>query len=55
MSQELINRSTDLQRLRDEGYDVEVREGALVVGSVPYVNSTRDVKFGKLVKASGAN
>ena len=49
MSQELINRSTDLQRLRDEGYDVEVREGALVVGSVPYVNSTRDVKFGKLV------
>jgi hypothetical protein len=49
MSQELINRSADLQRLRDEGYDVQVREGALVIGSVPYVDSTGDVKFGKLV------
>lgn len=49
MSQELINRSIDLKRLRDEGYDVEVRDGALVVGSVPYVNSRKEVQFGKLV------
>ena len=49
MLRELINRSPDLKRLRDEGYDVDVRANHLVVDSVPYVNSNRDVKVGALV------
>src|SRR5690348_9998559 len=49
MSQPLINRSVDLARLRQEGYDVEVRGGFLVVKGVPYVNSQRQVCFGALI------
>lgn len=49
MSQQLISLSPDLQRLRDEGYDVEVRSNHLTVKDVPYVNSTREIKRGTLV------
>lgn len=49
MSQQLISRSPDLQRLRDEGYDVEVRSNLLLVKNVPYVNSNREICFGTLV------
>jgi hypothetical protein len=49
MSQELISRSPDLKRLRDEGFEVEVRSGHLLVHSVPYVNSRREVGQGVLV------
>jgi hypothetical protein len=49
MSQRLINRSADLKRLRDEGYDLEIRSGFLLVKDVPYVNSSREVKRGTLV------
>lgn len=46
MSEKLINRSPDLQRLRDAGYEVEVRNGFVVIRSIPYVNSRREVCFG---------
>ncbi|HEX4826356.1 MAG TPA: ThiF family adenylyltransferase [Candidatus Polarisedimenticolaceae bacterium] len=49
MSQQLINRSPDLKKLRDEGYDVEVRSGYLLIKDVPYVNSNKEVKLGILV------
>jgi hypothetical protein len=49
MSQQLISRSGDLKKLRDEGFDVEVRSGHLLVKDVPYVNSRREVKRGILV------
>jgi len=49
MSQKLISRSPDLQRLRDEGYEVEVRSGYLLFRSVPYVNSQREIALGILV------
>lgn len=49
MSQRPINRSADLKRLRDEGYDLEVRSGCLLVKDIPYVNSLKDVKRGILV------
>jgi hypothetical protein len=49
MSQRLISRSSDLKRLRDEGYEVEVRSGHLLVTHVPYVNSAREIKYGALV------
>jgi hypothetical protein len=49
MSQRPISRSADLKRLRDEGYDLEVRSGCLLVNDVPYVNSRKEVKRGILV------
>ena len=49
MSQRPINRSADLKKLRDEGYDMEVRSGCLLVKDVPYVNSCKEVKRGILV------
>lgn len=51
MSRELISRSPDLQRLRDDGYDVSVIAGYLVVREVPYVDSSRCVRRGVLVSS----
>jgi hypothetical protein len=49
MSQRPINRSRDLKALRDDGYDLEVRSGCLLVKDVPYVNSQKQVRRGILV------
>src|ERR1035441_7813411 len=49
MSQKPIGRSRDLKKLRDEGYDLEIRSGYLLVKDVPYVNSRKEVKRGILV------
>jgi hypothetical protein len=45
MSLELISHSPDLQRLQNEGYNIEVRAGHLLVRDVPYVNRDREVKY----------
>jgi hypothetical protein len=45
----LINRSHDLQRLRDEGFEVEVFKAYLLISHVPYVNSRREVAYGTLL------
>lgn len=55
MSQQLINRSSDLKKLRDEGYEIEVKGGHLVVHHIPYVNATREVKLGKLISTLTLN
>lgn len=49
MSQKPLSHSRDLKRLRDEGYDLEIRSGYLLVKDVPYVNSRKEVKRGILV------
>ncbi len=49
MSHGLISRSADLQRLVDNGYEVEIRSGHLLVHNVPYVNTAREVRLGTLV------
>lgn len=49
MSQQLISRSPDLKELRDEGYEIAVKSGHLVIYNVPYVNSQKQVKRGILV------
>lgn len=49
MSQQLINLSSDLKRLRDEGYEVDVRSAFLLVHNIPYVNANKEVRFGILV------
>lgn len=49
MSRLLISRNPELQRLIDEGYEIEVRAGYLLVHSVPYVNSKKEVARGVIV------
>lgn len=51
MSRQLINRSPDLKKLQDEGYDIEIRGGHLLLRQVPYVNARKEVKRGVLVAA----
>lgn len=41
----LVARSDDLARLIDEGYDIEVRGGSLLVHHVPYVTSAGEVDY----------
>jgi hypothetical protein len=49
MFQQLINHNPDLKRLRDEGYELAVHGGYLIIRHVPYVNSKREVRYGILV------
>jgi len=50
MSHRPINRSADLTRLREDGYDIDVLEGGLLlVSDVPYVTSERIVKRGRFI------
>ncbi len=49
MQSALTSRSPDLLRLRDEGYEVEVRSGHLLVHNVPYVNASGQVVRGTII------
>lgn len=49
MSHRLISLSADLRQLRDEGYEVEIRSGHLLIGHVPFLNSAGEVAYGTLV------
>lgn len=49
MLQLLINHSPDLKRLQDDGYELEVKGGYLLIHQIPYVTNQREVKRGVLV------
>lgn len=49
MSQQLINHSPDLKRLRDEGYEIEVLGGYLLIHHIPFVDQNKQICYGKLV------
>ncbi len=49
MSLSLTGHSPDLKRLVEDGYELEVRSGHLLLHHVPYVSADRKVKFGILV------
>jgi hypothetical protein len=51
MSRRPIDRSPELKKLRDEGFDIEVADGYLLMHDVPYVNEKREVKRGILMAA----
>lgn len=55
MSRQLIARSPDLQLLQNEGYDLEIRAGFLLIKDVPYVNSIKEIKRGILISALDLN
>ena len=44
-----ISLSSDLKRLRDEGYNLEIRAGYLLVKDIPYADAGREVRRGILV------
>jgi ThiF family len=49
LSRQQIRLSPDLLELQDEGYEVDVREGLLVVGRVPYLNADQQPRIGTFV------
>lgn len=49
MSQQLINLSPDLKRLRDEGYQVEIFASYLILRNIPYVTQSKEIKYGDLI------
>lgn len=50
-----INRSPDLKQLVDEGFEIEVKGGHLIVHHIPYVNSSRAIKYGTLITSLSLN
>ena len=49
MSRQLISRSPDLKRLEDDGYEIEIIQGHIILHNVPYVDAQRKVRRGNLV------
>jgi hypothetical protein len=49
MSHRLISHNKDLKKLQDDGYELQVKGAFLVISSVPYVNSKRQVIRGTLI------
>lgn len=55
MYSQLIDHSPDLKRLRDQGYEVHLKEGHVLVSGVPYLDSKKDVQRGTLVSTLTIN
>jgi len=51
MSQQLISHSRDLKRLQDEGYEIEIRGGYLMIHHIPYLNNIGQIRYGVLVSS----
>ncbi len=49
MSHRVISRSPDLKQLEDEGYELEIKSGHLLIKHVPYVTPSGKVDYGVLV------
>lgn len=55
MFQQLINHSPDLQRLRNDGYEMELKGGYLLIHHIPYVTSLKEIKYGSLATVLDMN
>lgn len=49
MSHKVISHNQDLQRLRNEGFDIEIKQTYLLVHHIPFVNSKKEIAYGVLV------
>lgn len=49
MSHELLNHSKDLLKLRDEGFEIEIRNNYLLIHHIPYMDSNCSIQYGTLV------
>lgn len=43
---ELISLNPDLKRLQEEGYEISVEEGYLLIKNIPYVNEQKKIMYG---------
>lgn len=48
MSTQLIDLNDDLRRLKDEGYNISIVDGNLVIKGIPYVNKDKKILFGTI-------
>lgn len=55
MSAVVINLNSDLKRLRDEGYELEIRDAFAIVRNVPYLDCNLSVQRGTLISNLGMN
>lgn len=58
MSIQLINHNEDLRRLRDEGYNISIVGGNILIQDIPYVNENTEIKSGMIFcsfRLSGEN
>ena len=49
MLHKLIDHSPDLKRLRDEGYELQIKHSHILIGSIPYLNSDKQICLGTVV------
>ncbi|GAB5524636.1 MAG: ThiF family adenylyltransferase [Roseivirga sp.] len=49
MLHKLISHNTDLKRLWEEGYELLIKDGHLLIQNIPYVNTGREIKYGTIV------
>lgn len=49
MSQQLLDHSPDLKKLQDEGFEVDIINGFLLIRNIPYVNKNKEIKKGVLI------
>lgn len=58
MSIQLINHNEDLKRLKDEGYNISIIGGNVLIQDIPYVNENAEIKSGMIFcsfRLSGEN
>jgi hypothetical protein len=55
MSHQLVSLSPDLNRLQEEGYDLEIRDTNLLIKHVPYVTAECTIDYGILVSELSTN
>lgn len=53
MNPKLLARSPDLRKLRNEGYEIELRGSHLLVHHIPYVTVDKNIEYGTLVTPLG--
>lgn len=49
MLHKLIDHSPDLKRLRDEGYELYISNSHILISSIPYLNSSKEICLGTVV------
>jgi len=49
MLHKLIDHSPDLKKLRDEGYEIQIKYSHILVSGIPYLNSKKEICNGTIV------
>lgn len=49
MLQQLLSHSSDLRKLVEDGYEIEINGGYILIHHVPYVNHEQSIRYGTLI------